>query len=303
MQPRSKSALVHRTGFTLIELLVVIAIIAILIALLLPAVQQAREAARRSTCKNNVKQMGLALHNYHETHRSFPPGWVQPSTSASCQPSVTSPSGCKPGWGWGTMLLPFIDQANMYNALNVKSTQLVATPSPESKTTIPLFRCPSDTGSQLNSDRGGHATSNYKTIYGSRGTGTSINTSPHNAAGGNGSFWSNSNTRLRDLTDGASNTVLIGETARGRVGSITYNGGVWVGYYDNGKTASVVWKTENHSGSLINGTLAWAFSSQHTGGAHFLLGDGGVRFLSENIDGTTYENLGKISDGNVIGEF
>ncbi|WP_417388927.1 DUF1559 domain-containing protein [Gimesia sp.] len=303
MQPRSKSGLVPRTGFTLIELLVVIAIIAILIALLLPAVQQAREAARRSTCKNNVKQIGLALHNYHETHRCFPPGWVQPSTSASCQPSVSSPSGCRPGWGWGTMLLPFIDQANMYNALNVKSTQLVVTPSTESKTTIPLFRCPSDTGSQLNSDRGGHATSNYKANYGSRGTGTSINTSPHNAAGGNGSFWSNSNTRLRDLTDGASNTVLIGETARGRVGSTTYNGGIWVGYYDNGKTASVVWKTENHPGSLINGTLAWAFSSQHTGGAHFLLGDGGVRFLSENIDGTTYENLGKISDGNVIGEF
>ncbi|MCA9007010.1 MAG: DUF1559 domain-containing protein, partial [Planctomycetaceae bacterium] len=68
-------------------------------------------------------------------------------------------------------------------------------------------------------------------------------------------------------------------------------------------TASVVWKMENHPSSLINGTLAWAFSSQHTGGAHFLLGDGGVRFLSENIDGTTYENLGKISDGNVIGEF
>ena len=301
MQPRSIRP-VRRMGFTLIELLVVIAIIAILIALLLPAVQQAREAARRSTCKNNVKQLGLAFHNYHETHRSLPPGWVQRSLSASCQPSATSTGGCLPGWGWSTMLLPFLDQANLYNALNVSSGNLSVAPTDQTKTKIPLFRCPSDVGSDLNADRGGHATSNYKGIYGSRGTG-SINTSPHNAAAGNGSFWSNSNTKIRDLTDGTSNTLLIGETARGRVGANTYNGGIWVGYYDNGKTASCVWKTENHPGSLINGTLAWAFSSQHTGGAHFLLADGGVRFISENIDGTTYENLGKISDGNVIGEF
>ena len=302
MQPRI-SKLGKRFGFTLIELLVVIAIIAILIALLLPAVQQAREAARRSTCKNNVKQFGLALHNYHETHRSFPSGWVQPSTASTCQPSSTSTSGCLPGWGWGTMLLPFLDQSPLYNALNVGRINLVVTPTDESKTTLPLFRCPSDSGSKLNSDRGGHATSNYKGVYGSRGIGNTINTSPHNAAGGNGSFWSNSNTRLRDIQDGASNTVLIGETARGRVGANTYNGGIWVGYFDNGKTASVIWKMENHPGSLINGTLPWAFSSSHTGGAHFLLGDGAVRFISENVDGTTYENLGKISDGNVIGEF
>jgi len=302
MQPRNpKSA--QRFGFTLIELLVVIAIIAILIALLLPAVQQAREAARRSTCKNNVKQFGLALHNYHETHRCFPSGWVQRSTASTCQANSVTASGCLPGWGWGTMLLPFLDQANLYNGLNVKSAPLAVTPTNESKTTLPLFRCPSDSGSKLNSDRGGHATSNYKAVYGSRGIGNTINSSPHNSAGGNGSFWSNSDTRLRDIKDGTTNTVLIGETARGRVGSNTYNGGIWVGYYDNGKTASSVWKTENHPGSLINGTLAWAFSSSHTGGAHFLLGDGGVRFLSENIDGTTYENLGKISDGNVIGEF
>lgn len=301
MQPRATPSY-RRSGFTLIELLVVIAIIAILIALLLPAVQQAREAARRSTCKNNVKQLGLALHNYHETHRCFPPGWIQRSTAATCQPDDVG-NGCLPGWGWSTMLLPYIDQSNLYNALNVKSANLVSTPSDESKTRIALFRCPSDTGSDLNSDRGGHATSNYKGVYGSRGTGTSINTSPHNAAAGSGSFWSNSNVRIRDITDGTSNTMLIGETARGRIGSNTYNGGIWVGYYADGKTASAVWKMENHPGSLINGTLAWAFSSQHVGGAHFLLADGGVRFLSENIDGTTYENLGKIRDGNVIGDF
>ncbi|WP_339727102.1 DUF1559 domain-containing protein [uncultured Gimesia sp.] len=292
-----------RRGFTLIELLVVIAIIAILIALLLPAVQQAREAARRSTCKNNLKQVGIALHNYHETHRCFPSGWAQPSTASTCQANSTAPSGCRPGWGWGTMLLPFIEQATLYNALDVRSTQLVVPPSDASKTTIPIFRCPSDSGSKLNSDRGGHATSNYKGVYGTRGINRTVNSNPHNTAAGDGSFSSNSSTRLRDITDGASNTTMIGETTRGRVGSNTYNGGIWVGYYDNGKTASVVWLTENHPAALINGTREWAFSSTHTGGAHFLLGDGAVRFLSENIDGTTYENLGSISDGNVIGEF
>tara|TARA_R110002111_G_scaffold247140_3_gene310088 strand:- start:15751 stop:16656 length:906 start_codon:yes stop_codon:yes gene_type:complete len=301
MQPNTSEP-VKRPGFTLIELLVVIAIIAILIALLLPAVQQAREAARRSTCKNNVKQFGLALHNYHETHGLFPPGWIQPSTASTCQASGAG-TGCLPGWGWGTLMLPFLDQANLYNGLDVKSSRLVVTPSDESKTTLPLFRCPSDSGSKLNSDRGGHATSNYKAVYGTRGNNNAVSSSPHNSAGGNGSFWSNSDTRLRDIKDGSSNTVLMGETARGRVGSNTYNGGVWVGYYDNGKTASVVWTTENHPTALINGTSPWAFSSSHTGGAHFLLGDGGVRFLSENIDGTTYENLGNISDGNVVGEF
>lgn len=298
----SNSKPVKRVGFTLIELLVVIAIIAILIALLLPAVQQAREAARRSTCKNNVKQLGIALHSYHETHGTFPPGWIQRSTASTCQPNSTG-ANCLPGWGWGTMLLPFIDQANLYNALNVSGTDLVVAPTTESETTIPLFRCPSDTGSNLNSDRGGHATSNYKGVYGDIGTGTTTNSNPHNSAAGNGTFYSNSDTRIRDIQDGTTNTVLIGETARGRVGANTYNGGIWVGYYDNGKTASVIWITENHAAARINGTREWAFSSLHPGGAHFLLGDGGVRFLSENMSGDIYENLGNISDGNVIGEF
>ncbi|MFG0295400.1 MAG: DUF1559 domain-containing protein, partial [Maioricimonas sp. JB045] len=104
----------RRRGFTLIELLVVIAIIAILVALLLPAVQQAREAARRSQCKNNLKQIGLALHNYHDTHGSFPPGYIARYVSA------TDPASAEtgPGFAWGTMILPFLDQSPTYNQLN-----------------------------------------------------------------------------------------------------------------------------------------------------------------------------------------
>jgi prepilin-type N-terminal cleavage/methylation domain-containing protein len=105
----------RRRGFTLIELLVVIAIIAVLIALLLPAVQQAREAARRTQCKNNMKQLGLAMHNYHDTFRVFPPGWiaVDPATNAQSAHEGIS------GFGWGTMLLPQIDQSPLYNQLNL----------------------------------------------------------------------------------------------------------------------------------------------------------------------------------------
>lgn len=103
--------------------------------------------------------------------------------------------------------------------------------------------------------------------------------------------------------DGTSNTVLISETARGRVRSTTYQGAIWAGYYDNGKKDFIVCLTEDHAAARINGTREWAFSSLHPGGAHFLLGDGAVRFINENINGETYENLGNISDGNVIGEF
>src|SRR6188472_548040 len=100
-----------RRGFTLIELLVVIAIIAILIALLLPAVQQAREAARRSQCKNNLKQLGLALHNYHDTSNTLPPGWIAvPTMSGNTNASA-------PCWGWGTMILPGLDQAPLYSSM------------------------------------------------------------------------------------------------------------------------------------------------------------------------------------------
>src|SRR3954454_25192238 len=102
-----------RRGFTLIELLVVIAIIAILIALLLPAVQQAREAARRTQCKNNLKQIGLALHNYHDTCNSFPPGWI--NTWASNPPRSNFPGN---SWGWNAMILPMMDQGNVYNQIN-----------------------------------------------------------------------------------------------------------------------------------------------------------------------------------------
>ena len=113
-----------RRGFTLIELLVVIAIIAVLVSLLLPAVQQAREAARRTQCRNNLKQIGLAMHNYEGTFGSFPPGYLGATTNCSMIRNGVAPNVAQ-GWGWGTFILPFVDQANVYSAMNVSVHQVV----------------------------------------------------------------------------------------------------------------------------------------------------------------------------------
>lgn len=138
----------NRRGFTLIELLVVIAIIAILIALLLPAVQQAREAARRSQCRNNLKQIGLALHNYHDNYNAFPPGALAMNVTTGvayklgdAEPSRSNVGG---GWGWSTFILPFIDQAPLYSSLNPNGNNFPLNPTALTRTILPVYICPSE---------------------------------------------------------------------------------------------------------------------------------------------------------------
>ena len=209
-------------GFTLIELLVVIAIIAILIALLLPAVQQAREAARRSNCKNNLKQIGLALHNYHETFSIFPPGYV--GTGASAQnPNLIA---------WSTMILPFIDQANLYNQisssmfhnpgtggwLTIANVSPAVAATTQAQTVIPFYNCPSDPMGGRNSDRQS-VTNNYewgKSNYPAVRNSIFWDTAPSTpvavtvqASFGN----SDKRVRFRDMTDGTSNIIMVGERA------------------------------------------------------------------------------------------
>ncbi|WP_417388542.1 DUF1559 domain-containing protein [Gimesia sp.] len=296
-------------GFTLIELLVVIAIIAILIALLLPAVQQAREAARRSTCKNNLKQLGLAIHNYHETHRVFPPGYCgDPNNSCSVVDSSNN------GWGWGAFILPFIDQANLYDQLGVGQVKQAVCSVPTGaqaaatvgsadlqKTPIPVFMCPTATDPTINPGRvsGGHAKSNYAGVAGIDWTGVD-STTGFKAIFVDGTKFV---TRLRDFIDGSSNTFAIGEKYRRDIdGTLTsqvageYYGAVWVGIAPDVRAANVVGQlAPTGSSYAVNGGSVNAFASQHAGGAHFLFIDGRVQFISENMD---QDKLSAIATGN-----
>ncbi|QDT96944.1 DUF1559 domain-containing protein [Gimesia aquarii] len=318
-----------RRGFTLIELLVVIAIIAILIALLLPAVQMAREAARRTQCKNNLKQLGLALHNYYDAHSRLP-------LMASSSLYNYSPSA---------QLLPYIDQGNLHNLIDFREPLLFGLPwaptlNPNlvdvAKQTLPIFMCPSDAGKVHYTDDNGTiwAGTNYM-VNGGSGLNTEYCSSEND-----GLFWRGSSTRFRDITDGLTNTIFMAETLFGDRGPDTttlinpdrqmkrvsggppcvstsdalnaiaassYEGrraGSWIrstgyhclvhGYFSpNSNSPDVA-----HHGEVISGAR-----SLHVGGANILLCDGSVRFLGENVDLETLRNLFSRADGKTIGEF
>jgi prepilin-type N-terminal cleavage/methylation domain-containing protein len=334
-------------GFTLIELLVVIAIIAILVALLLPAVQQAREAARRSSCKNNLKQLGIAMHNYHQTHNVFPPGYCMPlynpgpaTGSTSTTPSTVADEhrfvGKNPAWGM--YVAPFLELDAIYNKQTFKANPNGGLFSYNPDTTTNMlstqpaaFKCPSDiqTG-VVGGDAGSFGRSSYVAVNGdeniTRGQARSI-------AKLTGMFYLNSDTRMRDILDGTSNTTMIGEVSAnqwycfgGAAADPNVFGAVWgaINYmkYDDLVNRDCYYtRTINRSnpdnakhvtlpdsGGVGNND---GFGSLHRGGAQFVLADGSVRFLSENIDsrgpspGTrgTYQLLAHKQDGKVLGDF
>jgi len=292
-----------RRAFTLIELLVVIAIIAVLIALLLPAVQQAREAARRSQCKNSLKQIGLALHNYHDTYNTIPPGWIASNL-----------------FGWSTFILPQMEQSTLYNKLNFNIAWTLDGTNPQS--ILPIFRCPSDTGLVSivgNASSGIPLTtigrSNYPGVSGNLliATGSVITVGVSG-----GSFGENSKHNFRDFSDGLSNSILVGErrATGGPTAGFQANPGLdtaWVGIIaDTNQTGQALVIGDCNSGNLPNYTSFTSgagtgqntcYSSLHTGGAQFLLGDGSVRFISNNIANLTYANLSTINDGAILGDF
>ncbi len=307
----------RRRAFTLIELLVVIAIIAILIALLLPAVQQAREAARRTQCKNNLKQMGLALHNYHDTFRAFPYGEMNGIGQSPATGRKMNQNGL-------VMLLPYIEQANLYSTLDFSrsfgkySGAGVSPPAGDvpingnlvaKSTMLAAFMCPSDNGKPFIEDDGiyyGCGTSgiSYKSSYGLSVNGTHYNGIWSNVGSTvRTAFGGNSMSNIRDFRDGTSNSALVIENV-----FECYSGRI------------SPWACVQHAGTgtrLIGGINKFLprgypgqvdsyntnASSLHVGGCQVLLGDGGVRFVSENTNLLTLQNLAYISDGQVLGEF
>ncbi len=297
-----------RKGFTLIELLVVIAIIAILVALLLPAVQQAREAARRASCKNNMKQIGLALHNYHDVNNSFPSGWIGVENGL---PNVEGASG----FGWGTMLLPYLDQSPLYNGLNFSNAMDAAPNRDLLGTVIPTFQCPSDPKPNTFQipDRNGTdidlATFNYPGVFGTIELDECENspgTFPVTASGqcmSNGTFFHNSAIRFRDFTDGSSSTLIVGErtTFHDPVTNEDFYG-TWSGVLPGVDEAPA--RTLGHAEHPPNeNDHPEDFGSSHTGGAQFVLGDGHVIFISENIDEEVFQSLSTRNGGEVVSEF
>ncbi|TWT59641.1 DUF1559 domain-containing protein [Rubinisphaera italica] len=278
-------------GFTLIELLVVIAIIAILVALLLPAVQQAREAARRSSCKNNLKQIGLALHNYHDTHGTLPAAYYR------------DPDYFNRGWGWGALILPQIEETNLYDKMDVSFSRIPRDPTSETQTVLSPFRCPSDVGPNLNPERNDQGMSNYIAVQGADSAG-GFRSNSDDIGDYGGMLFQISSIRFRDVTDGLTNTLMIGERAFvDKAPEKPWLGGQWVGVTYNAGYAGVMRCMYNSLDYHLNGDSAWTFSSRHAGGVQFVLGDGAVKFLSENIDGETLERLSSRNDGEVVGEF
>lgn len=304
-----------RVGFTLVELLVVIAIIGILVGLLLPAVQAAREAARRMQCSNNMKQMGLALHNYESAHRTFPMAWWLDPNFAALNGSV-----------WSISVLPFIEQVNLYNQFNhnvlsvnetgpIGQANVLLTQTP-----LSFYMCPSAPGGVERTYDGDASPSlpvtwrsapmDYCVSTGLRGDFATIAYSGN--AGGSregvlqvhGPFGNNRDSKISGITDGTSNTFLLGERTGGNqiyVGRspepalsflVPANGGGWGDLLNGEHWVQGSLRAGNPLASPgggpcvinCNNLRGWSYHSFHPGGCHFTMADGSVQFLSENTD-------------------
>lgn len=356
-----------RRGFTLIELLVVIAIIAILVAILLPAVQQAREAARRTQCKNNLKQLGIALHSYHEAHSGLPAGYYSQPVSSAAQASAVGADAthwnAAPGWGWSAMLLPYLDQSNVATSVDFDAPLWDARFADIVDSKLPVFLCPSSIGPEdalLVKDAadaplliggreirlgrshyvgshgqescwgeecgqlGGPGDGNevFTDIYTSATRPVTINGDASRVA--DGPFYRNSYTKFRDVLDGTSNSIFVGEH------SSSLSDKTWVGVVpgafvhpkfsspENGPDAAATLMLV-HSGPsggelditglpIIHPINFPTFHvgqmfSEHPGGGNILLGDGSVRFVSETLDLFVFAELSSIAENEPISAF
>lgn len=292
------SSCTTRNAFTLIELLVAIAIIAVLIGLLLPAIQKVREAAARTKCANNIKQIGLALHNYENTNGRFPPGYRDPRPDPQTGP----------GWAWPTFLLPFVEQTAVHAQIDPDRTLFgggsdITVPTTQTLTPLAVFRCPSDPGPATNANYDGHATASYRGVAWSR---------PQTAPGPkglmitdinnpNGVLFRNSRTQIADVTDGLSSTIFVAEVCldnrREKWGAIWAGSnrkdefGLWI--------SGVIWAIDEGPFRL-NGPDKWGFCSPHPSGVGTLLGDGSVRFVPNTIDARIPADMATRAGGEVV---
>jgi prepilin-type N-terminal cleavage/methylation domain-containing protein/prepilin-type processing-associated H-X9-DG protein len=279
----------RRSGFTLIELLVVIAIIAILIGLLLPAVQKVRAAAQKTVCSNNLHQIVIALHAYIDANGAFPPAYQA--------------TGDDPGWGWAAMILPYVEQRNLYDAAGVQTSRFgpvggVATPNSWTQTPLSVFRCAADTGPDLNPIRANFAMSNYRAV-------TGPTTYPYYYVDQDmgGVMYQNSRTRITDITDGTENTVVIGECMFDPASD--KRAAIWPGMRGLDPASNtipisdVMWWIDDAS-ATVNGSAPQAFSSRHPRGAFFAFADGSVRLFPEGGNVSTLKYLAGRNDGVVV---
>jgi prepilin-type N-terminal cleavage/methylation domain-containing protein/prepilin-type processing-associated H-X9-DG protein len=298
----------RRNAFTLIELLVVIAIIAILIGLLLPAVQKVREAAARMSCSNNLKQIGLGLHNYESTYGKLPPGY----TSAT---ATVDGDNMGPGWGWGTYLLPYIEQENLYRQINLNLDIMHSSHATVRTTVLRTYRCPSDSPLKelfdVPSDSGGTlgqlAFANY---VGCGGT-YEVSGFPDSNTG---IAHRNKQYSLVDVKDGTSNTMFMTER-QSKLSPLT----TWVGaptgainpplnpaLDDELAQTFILTQTgeldEARTPNNPHGHVEDA-SSRHTGGVNAVFGDGSVRFIRNTIAPFQWVGLGTRNGGEVLGDF
>jgi prepilin-type N-terminal cleavage/methylation domain-containing protein/prepilin-type processing-associated H-X9-DG protein len=334
-----------RSAFTLIELLVVIAIIGVLIALLLPAVQAAREAARRSQCVNNLKQIGLALNNYHSAYGVFPPGYVSavvPTITDACNQDAENALSVDlgPGWAWGSMILPQLEQGPLYNSINFSLSVGFADNNTCSTTLLSVYLCPSDGGPSIvpvlkdppdPANPGTYtgsaiddyvARANYVGMFGLGEicAASGATSAPNVGSIGNsvGMFYRNSRTSFSDVTDGSSQTIAIGERSH-NLSYVTWTArsiGGWLG-----KTSLIEGGTDLFNPSpeecwtqvlgpagledglrTPNNPEAHVedYWSRHPGGVNFLFADGSVHFIKNTINPTPWRALATRSGNEVI---
>jgi prepilin-type N-terminal cleavage/methylation domain-containing protein/prepilin-type processing-associated H-X9-DG protein len=324
-----------RAGFTLIELLVVIAIIGLLTGMLLPAVQAAREAARRTQCTNNLKQIGVALQNYHDGQRCFPSGYIDGNTN----PASTPDNDLGPGWGWASLLLPYLEEANVGSQINFSKPVGVGSNATVSQLPLTVYQCPTDPLQDAFSVYDSSLTTIIATVAhgnyvgcngweecfwnaGGAGTGTGADgLAGGSGAAGNGLFYRNSRIRAAKVTDGLSRTIVVGERSSDHSPS-TWTGAVAGGQcpawmagqapysappgpaYDNADFGEALVLSHGNGTHLPSADFPIfdpdTFYSMHAGqGANFLFGDGSVHFLTSEIDPMTYQYLCTIAGGEI----